>query len=146
MNKPTLEQTLQLVMDKHAGQLYNDEPYVFHLVRVASQVDGYEKKTIALLHDILEDTDIKIYQLLDNGYSKEIIKHVLSLTHNPKMPYIEYIQQLDELEREIKLADLLDHFNHIRKIRSNARKAKLLMKYIPAWDILNTPASSPEPS
>jgi hypothetical protein len=135
---PTLEQTLQLVIEKHKGQMYNDEPYVFHLIRVASQVEGYHRKTIALLHDILEDTNTTIDELLKLGYDRILVGSVVLLTHQKNDSYDNYIYSLFKLEREIKLADINDHFANLHKVQDDQRKARLQAKYTKAWHILNT--------
>lgn len=84
----------EFVQDRHKDQVrkYTGEPYTNHLWEVAEIVYPYiEDDTmvpVALMHDILEDTDTStgdiLVMLKDAGYdyetSKDIIKGVLALT------------------------------------------------------------------
>ena len=52
----------------HGDQMYGEQPYSFHLDSVASIARRHSKEAeiIAYLHDILEDTDVKIKEIQDN--------------------------------------------------------------------------------
>ena len=55
----TLEKAIELAANYHAGQTdRGGTPYILHLLAVMMAVDGIEAKTIAVLHDILEDTPL----------------------------------------------------------------------------------------
>lgn len=51
----------ELILQYHSEQTYGAYPYVYHLYNVAAQVAQYGKtyEIVALLHDILEDTEIQ---------------------------------------------------------------------------------------
>lgn len=72
-------------MAKHHGQerKYTGEQYIIHPIRVADLVRSVEHTpamaAAALLHDVLEDTDTKIYELRER-FGNEITDLVVELT------------------------------------------------------------------
>ena len=56
-------------------------PYVGHLYRVSSKLSDSYEKVAGLLHDTLEDTDLKEGDLLYLGFPFEIVNIVKLLTH-----------------------------------------------------------------
>jgi len=50
----------------HANQMYGTSPYIVHLDAVASIARKYDKSAeiIAYLHDVIEDTDIEINEIV----------------------------------------------------------------------------------
>ena len=71
-------------------------------------VNSKEGKIVAILHDIIEDTDITEDYLLKIGLSKRIVDAVVALTRSEDIDYQEYIKNLgsNPLAKEVKLADL----------------------------------------
>jgi len=59
-------------------------PLAEHAARVANHVDTDLEKTVALLHDIVEDTHVTLEFLGDLGYPAEVIEAVDLLTHRKK--------------------------------------------------------------
>lgn len=50
--------------DAHLGQLdYNGVPYIFYPYHLAEQMDDEISCTVALLHDVVEDTSITLDDL-----------------------------------------------------------------------------------
>ena len=71
-----------LARKAHAGQKRKDKktPYFEHVKEVASKVHGWDLKTIAILHDTIEDTYVTAQSLLDKGFPKPIVQAVEALT------------------------------------------------------------------
>ena len=54
-----LQEAIRIATEAHKGQVDKaNQPYINHLVRVTSLVKGEEAKTVAMLHDVVEDTEI----------------------------------------------------------------------------------------
>lgn len=108
------ERALQLATNAHAGQKRNNgEDYIEHCKRVASNFDAIERaKTVAVLHDILEDTPVSFNELLDL-FGPATAEKVARLTHNKEDSYLDYILCVreDELATRVKLADIADNLN-----------------------------------
>lgn len=83
-------------------------PYVFHPWHVAEQMKDEETAAAALLHDVIEDSDITAEDLLAAGISEKVVNAVRLLTHRKEVPYMDYLAEIkqDPIARAVKLADL----------------------------------------
>lgn len=100
---------LELAVEKHKNQTDKaGNPYILHPLHVMENVNSKEGKIVAILHDIIEDTDITEDYLLKIGLSKRIVDAVVALTRSKDIDYQEYIKNLSSnpLAKEVKLADL----------------------------------------
>lgn len=95
----------------HRGQLRNNgQPYFTHPKRVADAVNTNFQKVCALLHDVVEDTDITIYDIYKE-FGRPVAETVLWLTRDKKEDYQDYIEGIcgDKDAVAIKIADILDN-------------------------------------
>lgn len=62
----------------------------------------------ALLHDIVEDTDVTLEQLNMMGFPQEVLDALKVLTHSSGVDYFEYIEGIgkNKIAIDVKLADL----------------------------------------
>jgi (p)ppGpp synthase/HD superfamily hydrolase len=120
---PQIKQTLSLIKIAHNGQLYNNQPYWHHPVRVMLRLNWTEVTpddiSAALLHDTYEDTAITEEDLGHFGYSNRVRYMVKTLTRDSENEtykmYIERIVDTDDLSiMRIKLADLYENSNNVR--------------------------------
>ena len=102
---------MKIAYKQHAGQ--KDKaglPYIFHPYHLAEQMGDDEYAIcVALLHDVVEDTDMGFEDLERAGFPGEIITALKHLTHADGVPYLgAYIEGIkaDPLARKVKLADL----------------------------------------
>ncbi|PIE44948.1 MAG: guanosine-3',5'-bis(diphosphate) 3'-pyrophosphohydrolase [Gammaproteobacteria bacterium] len=110
----TLEKAIELAAKHHAGQLdKSGQPYILHPLAVMAKVDGLTAKTVAVLHDIIEDTEITADDLRRKGFSDEIVNAVIALTKANDMTRIEaaYQAKANPIARIVKLADLSENMN-----------------------------------
>ena len=93
----------------HAGQ-YDKAgyPYFMHPYHLADGFSDEESVIVALLHDVVEDTDLTLEDLKREGFSDEVIAALSLLTHVKGVPYLEYVARIAEnpLARRVKIADL----------------------------------------
>ena len=67
---------MKMAYDAHLGQLdYNGVPYIFHPYHIAEQMDDEISCTVALLHDVLEDTNLTLADL-EQIFPAQVIKIV----------------------------------------------------------------------
>ena len=82
-------------------------PYIFHPIHIAEQMDTEASCIVALLHDVVEDSDITI-DYLSKYFSEEIMVALKILTKSETDDYIEYIKRVktNKLATKVKLKDL----------------------------------------
>ena len=100
---------LELAVEKHKNQTDKaGNPYILHPLHVMENVNSKEGKIVAILHDIIEDTDVTEDYLLKIGLSKRIVDAVVALTRSEDIDYQEYIKNLgsNPLAKKVTLADL----------------------------------------
>lgn len=103
------KKALKICFNAHKDQVDKaGMPYVFHPFHLAEQMENEEEVCVALLHDVVEDTNITFDDLIKLGFSENIIKALKLLTHTDDTPYMEYIKEIKKnpTARKVKLADL----------------------------------------
>ena len=114
-------------------------PYVIHLLKVYSGVSEYIEKVCALLHDIIEDTDVSYDDLRKVGYSEEIIDILTILTKLKGEDYRDYINRIISSNNyhamNIKLADLRHNMDSGRiKNPTPNDYERITKRYEPAYE------------
>lgn len=100
---------LSIAKEAHKGQVdKSGTDYIQHPIYVASLVDTEYEKATALLHDVIEDSDLTLSDLRDQDIPNEVVMAVGVLTKNKNISYKEYLNKVksNELARIVKLADL----------------------------------------
>lgn len=103
------KKAMKMAYKAHEGQTDKGGiPYVFHPLHVAEQMEDETGTVTALLHDILEDTEITLSDLEKEGFPEEVLAAVKLLTRGGNPSYLDYIQKLkcNPVARAVKLADL----------------------------------------
>ena len=104
-----LEIAIELAIKYHKGQIdKGGNSYILHPLEVMNNVDRMESKIVAVLHDIIEDTECTVDILKEWGINEDAIESINTLTHKEGMSYMEYIREIsyDFIAIEVKLADL----------------------------------------
>lgn len=113
------------------------KPYVEHPKTVAAKQKSDVARCVALLHDVLEDTDMDP-RILDEYFSKEVGTAVRLMTHDENDDYFDYVKKLacDPLARSVKLADI-EHNSDMSRLKAPTEADyKRLEKYEKARRIL----------
>lgn len=103
------EKAMKLCFEKHKDQVdKNDIPYVFHPFHVAESMPDEITTCVALLHDIIEDTDVTAEYLKEQGFPEEIITAVETMTHSENVSYFDYIKRIkaNRIASIVKISDL----------------------------------------
>ena len=131
------KKALNLAYERHQGQFDKQGvPYIFHPYSVAQLVDSEYEVTVALLHDILEDTDTTEYEIYKE-FPKEVVEAVKTLTRLPDETYKDFIKRVSKnpLAKKVKLADLAHNTDKSRgQIPENLKE-----RYEWAINYLSTP-------
>ena len=134
-----LDRAIELAKQHHEGQTDKaGKPYIEHPLRVMNQVESEEEKIVAVLHDIVEDTDISLDDLRNEGFSEEVVSAVECLTKQDGENYDSYIERIsfNPLAVKIKLADLEDNRDLTRLPQVTDKDLERLEKYDKALEKL----------
>ena len=100
------------------------KPYITHCLRVMDAMpDDDELKCIAVMHDLVEDSETSLSQLSLMGFSQRVVDALRLLTHDPKVPYDDYIKLISTNPDavRVKLADLRDN-SDITRLKGLTKK------------------------
>ncbi len=135
-----LTKVFHFAKQKHAGQKRKDgKDYIIHPVAVSELVSETEEKIVALLHDVMEDTDTSTDEIINSlGVSKDVIEALKLMTHDDSISYEDYVKGLasNKLAKAVKLADLKHNLSTIDTL-PEPKRTKLKTRYIWARDYLN---------
>lgn len=126
--KDMVKDAKELAKKLHEGMTDKyGNPYFYHLERVANRVREMEYDmvdetseinlyiTAAYLHDVIEDTDYLIGDIIDK-FGETIAEAVKLLTRGEEETYADYVVGIKKsvylegkIARVVKMADLLDH-------------------------------------
>ena len=107
-----LHKAIKIACEAHQGQSsINGEPYILHPLRLLIKAKSNEERIIAILHDVIEKTNISLEDLKNKGFDQNIISSIDSLSRRRSESYIEYIERLmqNKISVKIKLLDLADN-------------------------------------
>ena len=132
---PMTKKAMNICFEAHQDQQDKSGlPYVFHPIHLAEQMTDEATTIVALLHDVVEDTDWTLEALKEEGFAPEIIEAIALMTHDPSVDYMDYVAEIKKnpIAKAVKLADLthnsdITRLNEItekdRKRRENYQQA-----------------------
>lgn len=107
---PLTKLAMRICFDAHKDAMdRGGVPYVFHPFHLAEQFTDEKLAAVALLHDVLEDSDYTIQDLFDAELPEDVVYAVIAMTRNPDDgTYMDYIRTLaaNDLARAVKIEDL----------------------------------------
>ncbi len=133
------KKAMKLCFEKHKNQVDKSGiPYPFHPFHVAESMTDEYTTCVALLHDIIEDTDTTAKDLLDTGFPIEIVEAVQMMSHDSSVDYLEYVSGLksNPLCKAVKLSDLKHNSDTTRLTTVTESDLKRVEKYKKAIAIL----------
>lgn len=91
----------------HFGQKYGGMPYIVHPIQVAEWFEDRYHKTLALLHDVLEDTEVTP-EFIERHFGVTTFMGLDALTKRKHERYYEYLDRCmgNSLARPVKIADI----------------------------------------
>lgn len=139
-----LQKALNIAIKAHKGQVDKaGVDYINHPVYLALQMNTAQEKMVALLHDVLEDSDLYTYEDLCNifGYEEEIADSVLVLTHKKSETYFDYIRYIKvygNIPLKVKIADLKHNMDLSRLPNVTDKDLSRMKRYEKALKILTS--------
>ena len=132
---------MRLAFDVHKEQVDKTGlPYIFHPFHLAEQMTTEDEVIVALLHDVVEDSDITPEDLRAQGFPENVVDAVSLLTRDDsvKCEYEDYIAAIktNPLAAKVKLADLIHNSDETRLDEIDDKMKKLHDKYRTAINLL----------
>ncbi len=135
----TLERAIQIAVQAHTGQKdKRGAPYILHPLHLMSKMRTDPERIVAVLHDVVEDSDWTLEQLRAEGFSDEILAAIDCVTHRADEPYENFIERakLNPLSRTVKIADLLHNMDASRILALTDKDIARIRKYQKALAVL----------
>jgi len=138
---PSLEDAIVVAAQAHVGQIFSapePEPYILHPLRVMLGVSSGVARIVAVLHDVVEDTEVTLRDLEKRGFDKPILDALDCLSRRPGESYDVYIHRLatNPIAREVKLSDLEDNLANNRALPPTADNLARIARYERAQNAL----------
>ena len=132
-----LNKAIEIANRAHMGQVDKaGAPYILHPLRVMMTRDNEIERICAVLHDVIEDSDVTFDNLRREGFSEEIIEVLNCVTKRAGESYDDFINRIlgNEIACRVKLADLCDNMNISRIKNPTEQDEERIKKYRDAAD------------
>ena len=136
----TIEKAIQMALKAHSGQKEKaGAPYILHPLRVMLAMDSDTERMVAVMHDVIEDSEISIDDLVSLGFSEKVCHAVLALTKLDNEPYDVYLNRVkaNPIALKVKLADQKDNMDLGRIANPTEKDFERIKKYAKAFKLLS---------
>jgi len=114
-------------------------PYILHPLHLMTQLlFDTQLATIAVLHDVVEDSEWTIYDLKLDGFSTRVTDALELLTHDPMDTYLSYIKKMEYNYDAIRVKRKdLEHNSDITRLKGiKPKDLERMKKYHEAFIML----------
>ena len=153
MNKELsqIEIALGIALKAHKGQRDLDgNPVILHPLTVALKGNNESEIVAGLLHDVVEDTEWTLEDLLTADISQEVVDALRLLTHKKGSNYMDYVERIAQSHNPIAInvkCNDLDHNldrgrkgDHLKQVAKHSAAREIIHPYNgdegTAWDLL----------
>lgn len=110
-SRSDIDKAVELASKAHAADYDLDgNPTILHPLAVGMMGHNDTERIVGFLHDVVEDTKYTFDDLVEIGFSEEVIATLRLLTHDKHTPYMEYIERIcksgNRAAINVKLNDL----------------------------------------
>jgi (p)ppGpp synthase/HD superfamily hydrolase len=133
---PTLDDAILLASEAHHGVMdKSGQPYILHPLRVMFQCETQAERIVAVLHDVVEDTDRTFDDLRNMGYSEEVLAALDCVTKRDGESYEQFVERAaaNPIARRVKIADIEDNMDVRRLPNIGPKDWERTTKYLAAW-------------
>jgi (p)ppGpp synthase/HD superfamily hydrolase len=136
-----LDRAIALASQAHFGQVDKaGAPYILHPLRVMMAMGDDDSRVVAILHDVVEDSDITLDDLRAEGFPALVVDAIDALTRRQGEAYEAFILRVGQnsIARSVKIADLHDNLDVSRfsGAELDARLLERLKRYLSALQVL----------
>ncbi|MHC1768995.1 MAG: GTP pyrophosphokinase [Verrucomicrobiia bacterium] len=133
-----LEQTIAIAVEAHReDQDRAGQPYILHPLRVMFRLETEEERTVAVLHDVVEDHgDVwPMERLRELGFPAHLLEALNCVTKRSGETYEQFVERSasNPIARRVKLADLEDNMDVRRMSEVSEEGRARLNRYLAAY-------------
>jgi len=135
----TLEKAIIIATKAHSGQVdKGGHPYILHPLTVMMNVETNVEKIVAVLHDVLKDTELTLNDLESEGFGYDVLIPLGILTKGKGISYDDYIKQIakNNVARNVKIQDIRNNMDLSRIENLSKRDFERNKKYKKALHFL----------
>lgn len=139
--KNMVDMAISIAIKTHAGQVDKaEQAYILHPLRLMTKMTDEESMVVAVLHDVIEDSDTTADDLIQAGLPERVVEAVKCLTRNEGESYDDFIERIRQnpLARRVKIADIEDNLNILRLKEVTYFDLRRAQKYHQAWNRLKS--------
>src|SRR5215212_8989407 len=134
-----IETSLHIALRAYAGKTDKaGREYILHPLRGMAKMKTELEMSAALLHDVIEDSEITADQLLAEGIPAEVVEAIQYLSRNENEEYPEFVARTKKntLAAKVKIADIEDNIDVLRLTSLDEYDIARITKYHSAWRFL----------
>lgn len=124
---------IEVAVKAHGQQMdKSGMPYILHPLRVMASFKDPYLMGIAVLHDVIEDTDVTITNLIEMGFPNRVVEGVEAMTYRKDESRDQYYSRVKRNHdaREVKIHDIFDNMSPDRMgLLTQADRIRLTTKY-----------------
>jgi (p)ppGpp synthase/HD superfamily hydrolase len=127
-----LDLAIKIAEKAHQGQFDKaNQPYILHPLTVMAQMDDFESKIVAVLHDAIEDSDLTITELSQQGFPELITEAIAAITKLDGELYDDYLLRVmgNAIALKVKIADVKHNMDISRIANPTVKDFQRLEKY-----------------
>ena len=140
-----IERAIQIAVEAHAGAKdKGGSPYILHPINVMKRMKTDDEKIVAILHDVVEDTDWTFQSLREEGFSETVLDALASVTKVAEdEDYELFIKRCSRnaIGSRVKVADLMENLDVTRIGELREKDMKRINKYKRALKVLTVAIS-----
>jgi GTP diphosphokinase / guanosine-3',5'-bis(diphosphate) 3'-diphosphatase len=109
-----LGNAIAIALIAHEGQVdKGGHQYIDHPLRVMSNVETLEEKIVAVLHDVVEDSNLTLEDLRVAGFSDLIVEAIDAISKREGEKRNDYLRRVmdNPVALNVKIADMTDNTN-----------------------------------
>jgi len=134
------DNALRIAASAHRGQKdKGGKPYILHPLRIALRFTDETLQIISVLHDVVEDSNVSLEDLQQEGFSAEVIAAVEALTKREGESYEAFIERAKQnpLAKPVKRQDIHDNLD-LRRLKTLGEKdVARIQRYLHALEELS---------
>lgn len=127
-----LSRAIEIAAVAHQNQVDKaNAPYILHPLRLMMRGQTVLEQMVAVLHDVVEDSDWTLEQLATEGFPPEVLTALDCLTRRSDESYDAFIQRVltDPIATQVKRYDLEDNMNLTRLATVTDHDLQRLQRY-----------------